>query len=67
MVLLKLSGEREVNMILKEFGLGVTKEELIEIYEYATREKFSPLLIDMEESPDKRFRRGFLDILAIKR
>ena len=67
MVLLKLSGEREVNMILKEFGLGVTKEELIEIYEYSTKEKFSPLLIDMEESPDKRFRRGFLDILAVRR
>ena len=67
MVLLKLSGEREVNMILKEFGLGVTKEELIEIYEYATKEKFSPLLIDMEESPDKRFRKGFLDILAVRR
>ena len=67
MVLLKLSGEREVNMILKEFGLGVTKEELIEIYEFATKEKFSPLLIDMEESPDKRFRKGFLDILDVRR
>jgi len=44
MVLLKLSGEREVNMILKEFALGVTKEELIEIYEYATKEKFSDQL-----------------------
>jgi hypothetical protein len=30
MVLLKLSGNREVNLILSEFGLGVTKEELIE-------------------------------------
>ena len=67
MVLLKLSGNREVNMILSEFGLGVTKEELIDIYEYATKERFSPLIIDMEESPDKRFRRGFLDILAIRR
>lgn len=67
MVLLKLSGEREVNMILKEFGLGVTKEELIEIYLFATKEKFSPLLIDMEESPDKRFRKGFLDILDVRR
>ena len=66
MVLLKLSGNREVNMILSEFGLGVTKEELIDIYEYATKERFSPLIIDMEESPDKRFRRGFLDILAIR-
>jgi len=51
-------------MILSEFGLGVTKEE---IDMYATKERFSPLIIDMEESPDKRFRRGFLDILAIRR
>ena len=41
MVLIKLSGNREVNMILSEFGLGVTKEELIDIYEYATKERFS--------------------------
>ena len=46
MVLLKLSGNREVNMILSEFGLGVTKEELIDIYEYATKERFSPMIMD---------------------
>jgi hypothetical protein len=65
MILLKLSGQREVNMILSEFGLGVSKEELIKIYEYATRDKFYPLLIDLEESPEKRFRKGFLDIIDI--
>jgi ABC-type dipeptide/oligopeptide/nickel transport system ATPase component len=59
MVLLKLSGNREVNIILSEFGLGITKEDLIKIYEYATQEKFSPLLIDMESSKDSRFRKGF--------
>lgn len=63
MVILKLSGNREVNMILSEFGLGITKEELLQIYEYATAEKFSPLVIDMDESPDKRFRKGMLEIL----
>ena len=67
MVLLKLSGNREVNMILSEFGLGVSKEELIDIYKYSTAVKFSPLIIDLEEEPDKRFRRGFLDILAVHR
>jgi len=67
MVLLKLSGNREVNLILSEFGLGVTKEELLALYEYATKEKFSPLVIDMEESPDKRFRKGLLEILDWKR
>ena len=65
MVLLKLSGNREVNLILSEFGLGVSKEELTEIYKYATSEKFSPLLIDLEESPDARFRKGLLEIINI--
>ena len=63
MVLLKLSGNREVNMILSEFGLGVTKEQLIAIYEYATREKMQPLIIDLEADPIQRFRKGFLTII----
>ena len=65
MVLLKLSGNREVNMILSEFGLGVTKEQLIALYEYATREKFSPLLIDMEADKDSRFRKGLNQVLSV--
>jgi hypothetical protein len=63
MVILKLSGNREVNLILSEFGLGVSREQLLAMYEYATKEKFSPLLIDLEQEPTKRFRKGFQDIL----
>ena len=63
MVILKLSGNREVNLILSEFGLGVSREQLLGMYEFATREKFSPLLIDLEEDPNKRFRKGFSEIL----
>lgn len=63
MILLKLSGNREVNLILSEFGLGVSKDELIAIYNYATKDKFYPLIIDMEESPESRFRKGFLEII----
>lgn len=67
MILLKLSGNREVNVILSEFGLGITKDELLALYEYATKEKFSPLVIDMEESCDNRFRKGFTQILGINK
>jgi len=63
MGLLKLSGNREVNMILSEFGLGVTKEQLFSIYEFATREKLQPLLIDLEAEPEKRFRKGISEII----
>jgi len=66
MVILKLGGNREINMILSTFGLGVTKEQLLGMYQYATNEKFSPLLIDLEESPENRFRKGFLEILDPK-
>jgi hypothetical protein len=65
MVLLKLSGNREVNLIMSEFGLGVTKDELLKIYDYATKEKFSPLIIDMEADKEHRFRKGFLEIIDI--
>jgi hypothetical protein len=67
MVLLKLSGQREVNIILSEFGLGITKEELVSIYEYATQQKLSPLLIDMEADPSERFRKGLIEIINIRR
>jgi ABC-type dipeptide/oligopeptide/nickel transport system ATPase component len=62
-VLLKLSGNREVNVILSEFGLGVTKDQLLEIYKFATKEKMSPLLIDMESEPSSRFRKGLLEVI----
>lgn len=65
LVLLKLSGQRETNLILSEFGLGITKEELIKVYEFATKEKLSPLLIDMEAEKDKRFRKGFNEYIDI--
>jgi hypothetical protein len=65
MVLLKLSGNREVNLILSEFGLGITKDELLKLYDYATKEKFCPLVIDMEADKDSRFRKGFLEILNL--
>jgi hypothetical protein len=63
MIILKLSGNFEVNLILSEFGLGVSREQLLGMYEYATKEKFSSLLIDLEQEPTKRFRKGFQEIL----
>jgi len=65
MVILKLQGDRDVRMILREFGLGVTKEQLIKIYEYATNEKFQPLVVDLDEEKEKRFRKGVNQVINI--
>ncbi len=63
LVLLKLSGHREINMILSEGGLGIDKETLLKLYQDATNEKFSPFIIDYEEEPSKRYRKGLTEIL----
>jgi hypothetical protein len=65
MCILKLSGNREVKMILSEFGLGVSKEELLRLYTEATAEKFQPLIIDLDEEPPKRFRKGLTEIMTV--
>lgn len=63
MVFLKIGGLREIKTILRDFSLGCSKEQLINIYEYATKEKLSPLILDMEAPKEERFRKGFLEIL----
>tara|TARA_S200002703_G_scaffold140674_1_gene132052 strand:+ start:16 stop:768 length:753 start_codon:yes stop_codon:yes gene_type:complete len=65
LVLLKLSGHREVNMILSEGGLGIDKDTLLRLYQEATNEKFSPFIIDYEESPEKRYRKGLLEVMPV--
>ena len=61
-VLLKLSGSRDLQMIMKDLSIGKSKNELLELYEYATREKFSVLLIDNDRTEDK-FRKNFTEYL----
>ena len=63
LVILKLGGVLEVNRILSEYGLGVTKEQLLGMYEYATENKFDCLIISNEEARESKFRKNFLEIL----
>lgn len=63
-VILKVSGQRELTLILKEQGLGLTKEQLLNMYQFATNEKFSPLIVDIESMDElRKFRKGFDDYL----
>lgn len=66
LVLLKLSGERELKLILSEGGLGLDRDQLLALYNYATAEKFSVLIIDYEAPIEKRYRKNFLEFLTVK-
>ena len=65
LVLLKLSGERELRLILTEGGLGIDRDQLLALYNYAVSEKFNAFVIDYEAPIEKRYRRNWLEYLAI--
>ena len=68
-ILRKIPSSRDVNGILKEFSLGVNKEELIKIYQFCVGKSITSfLLIDLNCDPDQAFRRNFevLDINQFK-
>ena len=60
--ILKISGGRDLNMLLRDICVDKTKEQLMELYNYATNEKFSVLIIDAESS-DKKYRKKFTEFL----
>lgn len=64
-MLKKLSSTRDLTAILKDHSLGLTKEELLSLYEYATREKTDFLMLDNEANENEKYRKCFLEIIPI--
>jgi hypothetical protein len=63
MILKKLSSLRDLNLILSEYNLGLTKERMMEIYKYCTNEKTNFLMLDLDNVVEKRFRHNLLEVL----
>ena len=59
----KLTSTRDLTFVLKDFSLGLSKEELLEIYKICTADHHSFLMVDIHTSEDQRFRKNFHDIL----
>ena len=58
-VILKLGGTRDVNAILRECSIGLTKEELLYMYQQATKQKFDVFIINLDKSSNERYRHNF--------
>jgi hypothetical protein len=64
-MLKKLQSTRDLNMILGDFNLGVSREKLLQLYKEATKERKNFLMVDIDNVPEHRFRINFLKILPI--
>lgn len=59
----KLSSTGDLNLILRDCAVGVDKKTLLGLYKYATDDKRSFLLVDLDAPEECRFRRNFLEVL----
>ena len=57
--LLKLSTDRDLKMILNEYTIGVYRSVLLAMYQFATRERFNFLLVDIAAPLQRRYRHNF--------
>ena len=62
--ILKMGNKRSIRLMMSEFALDLDLDQLVNMYSYATKDKFNTLTIDKESSdPTKSFRRNFLEYL----
>ena len=67
LILLKLSGDKDLKLILSDYGLGVDRDELVSMYRLATKAKFQCFKINVDATDEnKKFSRGFTDFFRIK-
>ena len=60
-MILKLGGTRDMNSIFRECSVDLTKNQLLKMYQNATREKFNVFIINLDKSGNERYRCNFTD------
>ena len=66
LVVLKLGGSRDVNSILRECSIGLTKEQLLYMYNNATKKKFDVFIINLDKSGNERYSINFLTFFQVE-
>jgi energy-coupling factor transporter ATP-binding protein EcfA2 len=67
MILKKLSSLRDLNLIMSDYNLGIDKNKLLSIYEYCTDKTTDFLLLDLDNTADKRYRHNLLEVIDTKK
>ena len=65
-IILKLGGTRDINSILRECSIGISKEQLLFMYNKATKKKFDTMIINLDKSGNERYRMNFLDYFIME-
>ena len=65
-VILKLSGAKDMKAIIQNYSLGLNADQIIKLYKDATREKFEFFKIDIDQRDDNKiYSRNFTDFYRV--
>ena len=65
LIILKLSGERELTTILRNYSLGLEPSQLMAIYKDAVKTQFNFLKVSVSASDNKKFSKNWTDFYKI--
>jgi hypothetical protein len=65
-IMKKLSSDKDLALILREYGFNVSFDDMMDLYEEATKTKEGFLMIDLEADNDKKFRHNWKPIKVRK-
>jgi energy-coupling factor transporter ATP-binding protein EcfA2 len=61
----KIQSIKDLNMMMRDYSLNLSKEELLQLYQYCTDAISNFMFIDLETTPEKRFRKNFQQVFDI--
>lgn len=63
LAVLRMGSKRDLTLILSEVGIGVTKDQLENMYEFATAKPLDVFLIHIEKNPSQKFYKNFTGLM----
>ena len=65
-ILKKINSKKDITQLLKDFSFDITADNLKMLYDYTTKDQPENfMLIDLDNIPERRFRKNFLEILEL--
>lgn len=62
-ILKKIGSKRDLKLILSEYNLDISIDDLLALYQYATQDKFDFFMIDIDAPAGQQFRKNFLELI----
>jgi hypothetical protein len=62
-IIKKISGIKDRNMIMREFANDISKEQFEKMYDEATKDFGDFLMVDFVCDPKEKYRKGFLEVI----